>query len=222
MSEKFLGVCRSNFIKYKPVAPGQPQADGMVERVNKTLSHIASIKCAGDGTKWANYVGEIEYALNTRRSSVTKFTPYELVYGRLPPDPVYTDLLPSEEGRGEGEGLRVLRHRIAVLQQLAHENQMMAAGKQQSFHDAHAERHTFQVGDTVYHYKPSSVEKGVTSKLAYRWEGPYTITRKIGEVNYTLSDKNGKALPGTVHARQLYKPLEEKKVTTIPSRRKRK
>ena len=89
---------------------------------------------------------------------------------------------------------------------MAHENQMKAAKSQMTFHDAHAKAHTFQVGDTVWMYQARSTERGVTSKLAHRWKGPYTIEKSLGPVTYVLKDKEGKLLPGTVHARHLYKP----------------
>ena len=207
MSEIFMKVCEKFLIVFKPVGVGQPQADGMVERVNQTLTHLASIICKGDGNTWAKYVNEIEYALNTRISSVTKFSPYELVYGRVPPDPVYTEVVGDGGAPGrESEQAQILADRIKVLQQLAHENQLQAAKTQKSYHDACAQAHQFQKGDKVWYYKPSSTERGVTSKLAYRWKGPYVIESVIGPVTFTLKDKDGKIIPGTVHARHLYKP----------------
>lgn len=207
MSEVFMKVCEKFLIVFKPVGVGQPQADGMVERVNQTLTHLASIICKGDGSTWAKYINEIEYALNTRISSVTKHSPYELVYGRLPPDPVYTEVAGEAEQQGrEGDQVQTLTERIRVLQKLAHENQIQAAKTQKSYHDACAQAHEFRKGDKVYYYKPSSTERGVTSKLAYRWKGPYVIDSVIGPVTFTLRDKDGKILPGTVHARHLYKP----------------
>ena len=210
MCELFMRVCQRLMIRFKPIGVGQPQADGMVERVNRTLIHVASVICKGDGTKWAQMIGEIEYAMNTRISSVTGHSPYELVFGRRPPGPTYTDDIRegSVEG-GEGEQLHTLTRRIDVLQQLAHENQMKAAKEQVSYHDAHAQAHTFKLGDKVWLYKASSVEKGVTSKLAYKWKGPYIIVRVIGPVTYIIMGMDGRILPGTVHARQLYKEPEE-------------
>ena len=106
----------------------------------------------------------------------------------------------------EDEQVKELKKRIQVLQQLAHENQMAAAEVQRSFHDAHAKAHHFQVGDIVHLYKPSSVEKGVTTKLAYKWSGPFKIAKVHGPVTFSLEDMNGKPLPGTYHAKHLYKP----------------
>ena len=203
---QFAKICEGLFIRYKPTAAGQPQSDGMVERVNRTIEDILSIACGGDASTWSEHVAEIEYAINTRVSSVTKFSPYELVYGRLPPGPVYTDVLTEDEERAAGETIRNLRNRIIALQQIAHENQMRAAQSQRKFHDAHAQAHTFKVGDIVHYYKPSEVERGVTTKLAYKWLGPYKVKKVIGDNTFVLEDEDGKTLPGTAHARLLYKP----------------
>ena len=62
-----------------------------------------------------------------------------------------------------------------------------------------------KVGDTVWFYKPSQAERGVTSKLAFKWSGPYTVAKEIGPVTFILKDKDGKELPGTAHARHMYR-----------------
>lgn len=96
-----------------------------------------------------------------------------------------------------------------MWQQLAHENQTRAAKQQKSFHDARAQAHEFKVGDTVWLYRRSQAERGLTSKLAYKWCGPYKVTKKVGDVTYILSDEQGNELPGTAHARLMYRQEED-------------
>jgi len=210
MSNLFMAACQALFIQFKPVAVKQPQANGMVERVNRTIIQIAKTVCKGDGSQWAHYVKEIEYAINTRISSVTEFSPYELVYGRTPPGPLYMDVIRQEEMREttDDERIRILRMRIDVLQRLAHENQLSAAEHQKEYHDAHAQAHTFNVNDTVWLYKQSTVQGGITSKLKYNWHGPYTVEKVITPVTFILKDPQGNVLPGTHHARCMYKVVE--------------
>ena len=86
-SETFMAACHGLGIQFKPVAVKQPQANGMIERMNRTIEEVATIQCDGDSLKWPELIPEIEYAINTRVSSVTKFAPFELVYGRKPPGP---------------------------------------------------------------------------------------------------------------------------------------
>jgi len=137
MCSLFMEACRALFINFKPVAVKQPQANGAVERVNRVLVSMATILCKGKGENWAPFMKEMEYGINTRVHSVTRFTPYELVYGRLPPGPVYIDPIREEERNqgAETESIKLLRTRINLLQQLAHQNQMEAAGSQQTYHD---------------------------------------------------------------------------------------
>jgi len=45
MSTAFMKACERLMITFKPVGVGQPQADGMVERVNRTLIHVAATMC---------------------------------------------------------------------------------------------------------------------------------------------------------------------------------
>jgi len=207
MSRLFMEACRDLLIRFKAVGVGRPQANGMVERVNRTLTEIGTLVCNGDDEFWPKYVKEMEYVINTRISSVTGFSPYELVYGRRPPAPTYVMELREEErdNTKEEERIKELRKRIMVLQRLAHENQMKAAKQQLTYHDAHARAHTFDVNDTVWLFKQSSAERGVTSKLKEKWKGPYLIERVMGDKTYMLKDGNNKMLPGTYHSRDMYK-----------------
>ena len=206
-SEPFVEACHYLGIIYKPIAKGRAQANGMVERVNRTIAQVATALCNGNPQIWPAIVWEIEYAINTRVSSVTGYTPFELVTGRLPPGPTYTVPLHGDEPWPGRENLtaRCLRQRIEVLEQLAHENQMLAAKRQQSYHDAHAAAHIFKVGDRVLYYKQSGIVRGVTTKLLERWSGPYIISEVIGPRTYTITNTNGQPVPGTVDAENLTK-----------------
>jgi len=123
----------------------------------------------------------------------------------LPPGPTYTDnIIGDEEDWKNEDNVRILRKRIEVLQQLAHENQLRASQKQKSYHDAHAWTHTFQPGDQVLRYRKSEAQRGVTSKLIYKWDGPYTIVSCNG-TRYKLKNKKGELIPELVPGKELYK-----------------
>ena len=65
MSNRFMTICRAFHMIFKPTPQGQPQADGMVERVNHTILDIAAFVSKNENTKWSELVGEIEHATNT-------------------------------------------------------------------------------------------------------------------------------------------------------------
>ena len=205
-SKAFDMACKLQGIKYTPVATGQPQGNGMVERENRTILDVMSIICNGIGKTWANYVGEVEYALNTRINSTTKHSPYELVYGRRPPGPVYIDMLRNWEQETEAkESLEALRKRIYLLQQAAYENQKEAADTQRKNHDSHAQEHRFKVGDKVVLKREDRNEQGVVGKLNWNWRGPYRIAEVVGPVTYRLEKEDGSKIPGTAHSQNLVK-----------------
>jgi len=207
ISNLFMTASHGLAIQFKPVAAKQPPANWMVERVNRTIKDTTTMLCQGQGDAWPLHVKEVEYAINTRPSRVTKYSFYELVYGRLPPGPKYVEELLAEdrENATVEYSVKRLKSRIQFLQKLAHENQMRAAQKQQSYHDAHAKAHNFD-----WFYTRSSLEKGVTSKLKYSWTVPYKIKKKLAPVTYILEDPQGKQLPGTYHARHFLKVNEYK------------
>ena len=49
----------------------------------------------------------------------------------------------------------------------------------------------FRVGDVVY-LKVGQHKPGTGKKLAPKWEGPYTITRQTGPVNYEFQTRKGR------------------------------
>ncbi|CAK9289927.1 unnamed protein product [Gordionus sp. m RMFG-2023] len=59
-----------------------PQANGMIERVNRTIQN-ALLKCIKDDQLiWTDALLGIIFAYHTSLHESSKFTPYELMYGR--------------------------------------------------------------------------------------------------------------------------------------------
>ena len=74
MSNRFKTICRAFHMIFKPTSQGQPQADGMVKRVNYTILDIAAFVCKKENAKWSELVGEIEHATNTRTQAAQRNT----------------------------------------------------------------------------------------------------------------------------------------------------
>ncbi|CAF4081208.1 unnamed protein product, partial [Rotaria magnacalcarata] len=64
-----------------------PQTNGQVERFNATFASQIAKYCDPDRTDWDVYLPSIVYAYNTSVHSTTKFTPYQLAFGRCPKSP---------------------------------------------------------------------------------------------------------------------------------------
>ena len=67
----------------------------------------------------------------------------------------------------------------------ARENLVKASDRQKRYYDLKTDDHTFCQGDGVILFNPANI-KGRSSKLTCKWEGPYTITRKLSNLIYEI------------------------------------
>ena len=67
------------------------------------------------------------------------------------------------------------------MSELAKENLATSQQRQKRWYDQKAKKTSFEVGDKVLVLLPT-----YTSKLLAQWQGPFVITRKIGDVDYEV------------------------------------
>ena len=78
-----------NLIGYNHIysTPYHPQTNGIVERFNSTFVPQISKLQDTEGNNWDEYLQAVVFAYNTGIHKTTKYSPYELVYGRLASSP---------------------------------------------------------------------------------------------------------------------------------------
>jgi len=64
-----------------------PQIDGQTEAVNKCLETYLRCFTSEKQHQWVQWLPLVEWWYNTNYHVATKMTPYETVYGQLPPSP---------------------------------------------------------------------------------------------------------------------------------------
>lgn len=69
-------------IKHRTSTPYHPQANGQVEGTNRALEGILTKVVSSSRKSWADKLVEATWAYNTTWKTTTRFTPYELVYGK--------------------------------------------------------------------------------------------------------------------------------------------
>jgi hypothetical protein len=69
-------------IKHHKSSPYHPQANGKVESTNKVLEAILTKTVQQHHEDWEDQLPEALWAYKTTWRNTTRFTPYELVYGK--------------------------------------------------------------------------------------------------------------------------------------------
>jgi hypothetical protein len=147
----------------------RPQIDGQFEVTNKIIT-VYLRYLAGD---------------NTSYQTVLKATPFEVVYGRAPPD-----MLPYQPGAAKV---------VAGNHQLSDRDTFLAEIKQRLLQaqtlmkQAHDKKHRdleFTVGEWAWlrlnQRAATAIRSGNQSKLRPKYFGPYIIQERIGSLAYKL------------------------------------
>ena len=146
-------------------------------------------KTAAEGKNWDELLPYLLFAYREVPQASTGFSPFELLYGRQVRGPL--DILKEswEASPKSSESIvsyvLLIQDRLATLRDLVDTNLRHAQKTQKSWYDQHALNRTFEPGDKVLVLLPTS-----TKKLLAEWQGPFSITRKVGKVTYEIRMPN--------------------------------
>jgi len=82
MSVVFRNTCRILGIKKIQSTAFYPEAQGSIERSHRVLAKYLRHYVKEDQTNWDQWVPFATYVHNTTEHTATRFTPYELLFGR--------------------------------------------------------------------------------------------------------------------------------------------
>jgi hypothetical protein len=185
-----------------------PRTDGQSKRVNQCLEIYLRCFTHAYPSKWSQYLSLAEYWYNTSHHSAINMSPFVALYGHEPRhwglDSTSTCSAPSLEA-----WLSELKLVQQVLQQnLEHARQYM---KNQA--DKKRTERTFTVGEDVFiklqPYIQQSLVKRSNQKLAFRYFGPYPISKCINPVAYEVQLPPEAKIHPVFHVSQLRKVLKQ-------------
>lgn len=187
-----------------------PQGN-IVERVNRELGRFFRTFVGNQHTNWPKFIPIIHTCINETMHESTEFTPIELHFNRQPErmwknwiSLEYVNQHPTHE-----EKIYLTRERLKKKG----ERRAERCNKNKTFTE-------LNLGDEVL-VKANNVSDSQANQIAKFfaiYEGPYIVTRKVGEATYVISNNKGKER-GRFHVSNMkrYKRMTTTTSATITS-----
>lgn len=179
-------------VDHRVTTPYYPQANGQVERFNRTLKTHMAIYAERHPGNWDRYPSTVTYAYNTSVNETTGFSPYYLIYGREPRVP--TDIwqgrirdIHFDAAQYQTQLTAHLRSAYEIVRTNLHNHARAMQARRQAKIKGHIQ---LAPGQQVLMFHPNGVEAG--NSWARRWAGPYTVIEERHTDVYRIEDPNTK------------------------------
>ena len=201
-----------------------PQTDGITERFNRTIkTMLTQFVNNQKQDNWDTKLEKLSFAYNTAVHAVTKFSPFELMFGRIPKLPI--DLVYDQTDANElkakievewiaSDFVDQQRKEMKAMFDLAAANRDAASLRASTLYDRTVRGANFKVGDKVW-VLDQGTKIGTNPKLRPRWKGPYLVTDMFNEVNAILKADGRSRKTKIVHLCKLKKCFGKPQVVAI-------
>lgn len=153
-----------------------PQGNGKVERKNQEVEQYLRLFCHKTQDDWVDHIPAAEFALNSRVSSGTGHSPFEIVYGYRP------DFAKVVGQRSNIPSLEVRLDRMAEIRKEAEAALRISKEKmKEASGNGRLLEHEFRVGDLVRLSSKNIQIHQKTPKLGPRQLGPFKVLERIGD-----------------------------------------
>ena len=162
-----------------------PQTDGQIEVVNRSLGNLLRCLIGENGRTWESILPVTQFAYNNSVNTSIGMSPFEIVHGYTPRRPL--DLLPmSPHDRISVSAVEFASHMHELHKEI---NKRIHASNfkyktQANLHRLHLH---FDVGDYVMIcIRPEWYPSGTVKKLQARSAGPFKVLKKLGPNAYVI------------------------------------
>lgn len=187
----FLSQCmkylakKFNIKQYK-MTSYHPQSNGSIERSHHVLAEYLKLHVE-TSRDWDSWLELAMFSYNTSVHEGTRYTPHELVFGKLARQPASDPPLEENIDLTYLEYLINLFCNIRNIQDLAQGNLINSKEKYKRYYDKRSNAKTFNAGDSIFLLKEL---KG--GKFGNQYEGPYEILEVLRDNNVKLKLPNNK------------------------------
>ena len=207
ISDKTKAFCQQYNIQLVMSTPRYPQANGQAEASNKVILNNLKKRLKDAKGKWADELPLILWSDRITPKTATGHTPFSLVYGCEAVLPVEVSLPTARYGlTTEESNISNLLHHLDTVDELRDEASIRLAAYKQGVARSYNKRvnsRAFQVGDWVLRKVFQNTQELNAGKLGANWEGPYQITKIVGQGAYELESHDGKTVPRSWNAMNL-------------------
>lgn len=183
MSSVMQQVCQILEIEKLNSTAYHHQSIGALENAHKNLGTFLRIRCDGQKDTWSHWLPFWCYSFNNTVHTETKYTPFELVFGkpsRIPSrisdyiEPLYNpDSYPLD-----------MKYRLQVAQQDARKNLIFSKYKRKNTYDKNVNHIEYKKGQLIL------IKNETGGKLDAKYDGPFIVLEDLG-VNVKISRNNG-------------------------------
>nr|GEU82496.1 reverse transcriptase domain-containing protein [Tanacetum cinerariifolium] len=180
----FKDWCEKLSIRQCFASVKHPQANGLVERANRSLGEGIKARLREKNKNWVEEVLHVLWAHRTMIKSSNGETPFSLTYGAEAVIPAKigmptlrtteVDTVKNNEALGISLDLLEEKREQDAIQEA------MNKAKMEGYYNARVRSTNFRPGDFVYRSNEASQAKD-GGKLEPKWEGPYEVTKALGK-----------------------------------------
>ncbi len=198
------------------------KGNGMIERGHQAFINALIALTIGGKKKWTRLLPTVLFADRTTVHGPTGFTPFYVVYGREAVLPVETkyptwrtlgwDEVDSREKLLELRVRQILMRDEDVEESRLRKERRRLEGKE--YFDAHHQIRKRAIKEKdfvlVYDVKDMDVDKSRSTKLQYRWLGPYKVLKASSSGYYVLAELDGTPIRRTYAGNRLKRFVKRK------------
>lgn len=209
MSNMFRQVLKELGIKHQISAAYHPESQGALERFHQTLKNMIRTYCFQNDKQWDEGVPLLLFAAREVVQESLGFSPFELVFGHSVRGPlnVLKENMLEKNSDSHTDVLSFVssfRERLFQTREVARKGLECSQKKMKTWYDTKARCRHFCENDQVLVLLP------IQGSLQARYCGPYSILKKVNEVDYIVSTPDRKRHTQLCHINML-KPYFQKK-----------
>jgi len=182
-SGRFKDFCEKFDIRVYSCSSGHPQTNAIVEKHNDTIKCVMAKFVGDDHNSWQDRLDATVFSINTTVHTVTKYSPFFLLFGREPFLPCDARFPTLVEGLDDSREAHLEAHGSAL--KAAKRNTMRDQNVRKEKYDEIHKEVVHNSGDLVLHRNHQRYV-GKVSKFNPKWKGPFIVLEKLSPVNYML------------------------------------